>query len=205
MYIYLYGCGGHAKVILDILFQHGQKVAGFVDDNPPVGITQIHGVPIYQRAQVLPKIKPEHSQWIVAIGNNSIRQQIAEKLQFQGYSFISAIHPSAQVAMGVKIAPGTVVMANAVINTDTQIGNHVIINTATAIDHDCKIGDYAHIAPGCSLCGQVEVGQGVLVGVGSSVRPLIKIGDWTTCGAGSVVVKSLPSHSIAYGCPAKII
>jgi len=180
-------------------------VTAIVDDNPPLGVSQIHGVPIYLTKEILPKIEPKDSQWIVAIGNNRIRQQIAEKLQTQGHRFTTAIHPSAQIALGVEIAPGTVVMANAVINIDTRIGTHVIVNTGATIDHDCQIGNYCHIAPGCSLCGQVTLGTGVFLGVGSCVCPCLEIGEQTTCGAGSVVIRSLPSHCLAYGCPAKIV
>ena len=144
MDIYLYGCGGHGKVILDILHQQGRTVTAIVDDNPPPGISQIHGVPVYLGKQILAKIEPNSSQWIVAIGNNCIRQQIAAKLETQGYTFTTAIHPSAQIALGVDIAPGTVVMANAVVNIDTKIGHHVIVNTGATIDHDCQISDYCH-------------------------------------------------------------
>lgn len=203
--IYLYGCSGHAKVILDILHQQGRKVTGLVDDNPPPGINNIHSVPVYLAAKILPTIKPEQSQWIIAIGNNCIRQRIADKLRKQGHSFTTTIHPSAQIAIGVKIEPGTVIMANAVINTDTKIGQHVIVNTGATIDHDCTICDYCHIAPGCSLCGQVKVGQRSFLAVGTKVCPKVEIGEQTTCGAGSIVIKSLPSNCLAYGCPVKIV
>jgi sugar O-acyltransferase (sialic acid O-acetyltransferase NeuD family) len=199
---YLYGCGGHAKVILDILFKQKMSVAGIVDDFPVQENPYIHGVPIYSSQSILASHSPDSARWIVTIGNNQIRQSIVEKLSHQGYEFTTAIHPSAQIALGVTIAPGTVVMANAVLNTDAQVGNHAIINTGATIDHDCVIGDYAHIAPGCSLCGQVRVGTGALLGVGTKVKPAMEIGSWTTCGAGSIVVKSLPSHVVAYGCPA---
>ncbi len=204
MEIYLYGCGGHAKVILDILLKQQRTVIAFVDDNPHAGIEQIHGVPVYLASELLPTISP-NSQWIVCIGNNHIRQNIAQKLKAQGFSFTTAIHPSAKIALGVDIRPGTVIMANAAINTDTKIGHHAIINTGATIDHDCIIGDYCHIGPGCSLCGQVKLQNNVFLGVGSSVCPSVEIGEHTTCGAGSVIVQSLPSHCLAYGCPAKII
>lgn len=202
--IYLYGCGGHAKVILDILIQAGHTVKAFVNDHPP-NISNIHNVPIEQASKVLHCISASQSKWIVAIGNNSVRQRIATQLSNQGYSFTTAIHPSAQIALGVEIAVGTVVMANAVINTDTQVGQHVIVNTGATIDHDCKIDEFCHIAPGCSLCGQVHLGAGTFLGVGTCVCPGIEIGEQTTCGAGSIVVRSLPAQSLAYGCPAKVV
>ena len=205
MDIYLYGCGGHAKVIIDILYRQRQVITAIVDDNPPPGITELYGYPIYLAAEKLRTINIENSQWIAAIGNNRTRQYITQKLTNLGYSFTTAIHPSTQIGLGVEIASGTVIMANTVINSDAKINHHVIINTGTTIDHDCIIGNYSHIAPGCSLAGQVRLGKGVLLGVGTKVCPGVEIGDETTCGAGSVVIHSIPSHCLAYGCPAKIV
>jgi len=45
--IYLYGCGGHGKVILDVLQRQGRSVAAFVDGNPSPQSTHIYNVPIY--------------------------------------------------------------------------------------------------------------------------------------------------------------
>ncbi|ASC70807.1 Putative acetyltransferase EpsM [Halomicronema hongdechloris C2206] len=204
MSLYIYGAGGHGKVVLDILLKQGRKVTAFVDDSPALSNQTIHGVPVYQGGDTLAQMAAQ-GDWIVAIGSNPIRQHIAEKLTTYGASFTSAIHPSAQIAIGVNIRLGTVIMANAVLNTDAQIGHHVIINTGATIDHDCVIGDYCHVAPGCSLCGQVTLGTGVLLGVGSHLCPGVTVGEQTICGAGAVVVKSLPSHCLAYGCPAKIM
>lgn len=203
MDVYLYGAGGHAKVIMDILAVSGKKVVAFVEDNLSPDKLNIHGIPVIS-ANKLSSIGVDESAWIVAIGNNKVRQKVADHLRSQGYRFATAIHPSVQIGSDVKIGPGTVIMANAVINVDTVIGSHVIINTGATVDHDCQVNDYAHIAPGCSLCGQVSLGEGSLLGVGTKVIPATTIGQWTVCGAGSIVNKSLPSSVVAYGCPAKI-
>ncbi|MEO1764366.1 MAG: acetyltransferase [Cyanobacteria bacterium J06629_18] len=195
MEIYLYGCGGHAKVILDIFYQQGKSIKALIDDNPPSTVNQIYGVPIYRASEALSNINPENSKWIIAIGNNRIRQKLALQLENQGYSFATAIHPSAKIALGVEISPGTVVMANTVINTDTTIGNHVILNTGSLVDHDCHIGDYTHISPGCILCGHVKVGKKVLLGANTTVSPCIEISDEISCDPGSTIVESLFSSS----------
>jgi acetyltransferase EpsM len=206
MGIYVYGCGGHAKVVLDILKRQNRTVRAFIDDNPPSHLTHVHGSPVWKTtSHPFLDIEYDRSFWIVAIGNNRIRKMIVEKLETYGCSFANAIHPSAEISSSVEIAPGTVIMPNAVINTDTKIGSHVIVNTGVTIDHDCIIDDFSHIAPGSHLCGQVKLEQGAFLGVGTKVIPSIVIGENTTCGAGSVVVKSLPSNCLAYGCPAKII
>ncbi|MBT9315654.1 acetyltransferase [Leptothoe spongobia] len=201
MRIYLYGCSGHAKVIFDILRCCNREVAAFFDDAPPENSSHLHDVPIFNTSQ-LSNIDPLQSRWIVAIGNNSDRKNIVQNLASKGYTFTTAVHPSAQIAKEVKIGAGTVVMANTVINIDSVIGQHAIINTGAIIDHDCQISDYVHIAPSCSLCGNVCIKEGSLLGVGTKIIPSVEVGRWTICGAGSVVVKSMPSHCVAYGVPA---
>lgn len=199
--IYLYGCGGHAKVILDILKLCQQPIAAFLDDAPPATQSHIYGVPILH-SEKLPSIRPDGSLWIVAIGNNAARKQIVENLSQRGHQFATAIHPSAQVSEHVNIGAGTVIMANSVVSVNSFIGQHSIVNTAAAVDHDCQVGDYVHIAPACTLCGGVSISEGAFLGVGTKVIPYTKVGQWSVCGAGSVVIKPVADHATVYGVPA---
>ena len=182
--IYLYGFGGHSRVILDILHQQQRTVAGFVSDNPPHDCTHFENIPIFSTEPLLNRLSPDEGQWIIAVGNNSIRQTLAQKLQAFGHTFSSAVHPSARIGSRVTVAPGTVVMANAVINCDTALGAHVIVNTGATIDHDCTIADFCHIAPGSALCGHVTVGRGSWLQVGTNVAPCTKVAPRTVSQPG---------------------
>ncbi len=99
--------------------------------------------------------------------------------------------------------PRVVIVAGAVVNVDSVLGDHVIVNTAATVDHDCVIGSYAHLAPGTNLAGGVAIGDGTLVGVGAAVIPLVSIGRWTTIGAGAVVTEDIPDDVTAKGIPAR--
>lgn len=191
--MYLYGASGHGKVIKDIIEAQGGNVEAFVDDNQSV--SEMAGRPVLHKADGL-------SPFIISIGLNKIRKQIAEHLKCE---FGIAIHPTAIVSPSAKIGAGTVVMAGAIINADAIIGRHCIINTGASIDHECVIGDYCHIAPHATLCGQVHVGEGTLIGVSSSVIPCIHIGSWSTIGAGSAVIEDIGDNVTAVGNPAKIV
>lgn len=63
------------------------------------------------------------------------------------------IHPNSTVSPRTSVDIGTVVMADAVINTGASIGKGVIINTCSSVDHDCIIEDYSHISVGVHLAG----------------------------------------------------
>ncbi len=97
------------------------------------------------------------------------------------------------------------IMHGAVIQVDTKIGNHVLINTRASIDHDCVIDSYVHLAPGVVLCGRVTVGEGAFIGAGSVILPGIIVGKWAQVGAGSVVIQNVPDGATVVGNPARVI
>ena len=49
--MFLYGAGGHAKVIKEILEAQGNSVEAFVDDNP--ALMEHKGLPVYHSADGL--------------------------------------------------------------------------------------------------------------------------------------------------------
>ena len=192
--VYLYGAGGHAKVIIDILQENGIIVVGIIDDNK--GLTSLLEIP------VIPIFKTGNPL-IISIGNNVSRKKIVEKLGNVCYT--QAISKKSVISEKSTQKEGSVIMQGAIIQSSTKIEKHVIINTGATIDHDCIIEDYVHIAPGVHLCGNVQVGEGTLIGVGSVVTPGIKIGKWSVIGAGSVIVNDIPDGVLAMGNPCKVV
>lgn len=192
-YMYLYGAGGHAKVILDILNEKNINVLKIFDRDK--SISRFMNIPVeHDKAE---------SPLIISIGDNRVRKRIV--LELSGTDYCTAISNSAIVSNSSKIGEGSVVMQGVIIQSSVSVGKHAIINTGSTIDHDCKINDYVHIAPGCNLCGNVSVGEGTIVGVGSVIIPGIKIGKWCVIGAGSVVTKDIPDNVVAVGNPCRII
>ena len=120
---------------------------------------------------------------LIAVGNNADRKREAERLSGP---FALLVHPCAMVAQDVDIGDGTIVMAGVVVQPDTSIGRHCILNTNCSVDHDCILGDYVHIAPGAVLCGNVTVGEGALVGAGAVCVPGAVIPPWSLVKAGTV-------------------
>ena len=192
--LWLYGAGGHAKVILDILKSQGITVSGIIDDN--LNIESLMGIPVFHAGIASPLI--------ISIGSNRIRKDIAEKIGDDAASpFL--YDKSAIISDYASIEKGTVVMQGVIIQTSAKIGKHCIINTGSSIDHDCLIQDYVHIAPRCTLCGGVQIGEGSFIGAGSVVIPNIRIGKWSVIGAGSVVTRDIPDNVVVYGSPCKIV
>lgn len=190
------GAGGHGKVIADIALKNGYTNICFIDDN---AIGEVLGFPIIGRTSDLPKLNDSATDFVIAIGNNKVRQDIAESYDVK---WVTLVHPSAQIAVDVSIDTGTVIMANAVVNPSTKIGKHCIINTGAIVDHDNVIEDYVHISPRAVLGGVVYVGSLSHVGIGATVKNVITVCPNCVIGAGAVVVKNIVMSGTYVGVPA---
>lgn len=196
--VYVFGAGGHGKVVLDVLLSENKYVIkGILDDAPQSD--SLFEIPIKKNFN---RKKLQARNCIVAIGDNAIRKKIVTTLDT---NFIMTIHPNAIVSKFAKIGPGTQIMAAAVVNPDAIIGNHCIINTGAIVEHDCKLEDYVHIAPNACLGGNVTVGEKTLVGIGANIIPNVKIGKNVSIGAGTVVLQDVPDNAVVVGVPARII
>jgi len=191
------GAGGHGKVIADNALKNGYTDINFIDDC----ITgECIGFPIIGTSADIENFADENTDFIIGIGDNKIREMIAEK---HNVNWVTLIHPSAQIAFNASIGKGTVIMAGAVVNTSAVVGSHVIINTCVVVEHDNVIGDYAHISPKAALGGTVHIGRNSYVGIGGVVKNNINICDDSIIGAGAVVVKNIDYSGTYIGVPAR--
>lgn len=191
--VIIIGASGHGKVVADIVEKSGDKIFGFLDDD-------------LSKNGVIGKVseceKYIDKYFVIAIGNNKIRKAISEK--YSNLNYYTAVHPRAVISYDAIICPGTVIMANAVINSSVKIGKHCIINTASVVDHDSEIADFSHVSPGAILCGTVKIGECTNIGAGTVVRNNISIADNVVIGCGACVVNDIINPGVYMGVPAKI-
>lgn len=183
------GASGHGKVIADIVKAAGDNFLGFLDDD----FTK-------ETLGLISDYRKFDAQFIIAIGNPTIREKIANTLECSWYT---AIHPSAVISPSAVIGEGSVIMPNAVINADAIIGKHCIVNTTAVIEHDNRISDYVHISVGTKLGGTVSVGKSTWIGIGASVSNNLDICSDCMIGAGAVVVNDIVDPGTYIGVPAK--
>lgn len=191
--VIIIGAGGHGRVVADIVKKSGDKVLGFLDDKNDTDINVL--------GKINDCVKYTDKLFIIAIGNNKIRKEIAEKYPFLKY--YTAIHPRAVIADNVVIMEGTCVMANAVINNSAKIGRHSIINTNATVEHDNILSDFVHVSPNAALCGTVVVGEGTHIGAGAVVRNNISITSDCVVGIGAAVVSNIEVSGVYIGVPAR--
>ena len=194
---YIYGAGGHAKVVWDAMKKSNLVCEGFIDDRR---LGQWIDLPIFT-SSFLNDVN--NIELHIAVGDCKVREVIANS--FQNFKFISIYHPDATVSSRAEIEAGTFLAAGSIIGPDTKVGKHSIVNHHAVIDHDCSVGDFCHIAPHVSLGGGVKVGHGALIGAGAIVLPGLTIADYAIVGAGSIVTNDVAFGATVLGNPARAI
>lgn len=151
--------------------------------------------------------------YIIGIGENNIRQKIADRYHDQ-VTFCNLIHSSAtfgyQQRRAIECRRGIIVSAGVRFTNCIKVGDFNIFNQNATIAHDVSIGSFTHIAPGSVISGNVDIGSHCWIGAGSVINqgtPLNKllVGSNTTIGSGAVVVRSCESNAVYAGVPAKRI
>ena len=119
--------------------------------------------------------------------------------------YYKVVHPSAYIAPSSQIENGVLIEPGAVISSQSKIEFGVFVKRGSLIGHHNTIGAYSDINPGVVISGAVTIGEFCSIGSGSVLKNNIRIGDNTIIGVGSVGTKNIPSNSIAYGNPCKVV
>lgn len=202
MNIYIYGSGGHGRVVCDSAISGYMNIKGFIDDDKKKSDSLINGIKVvsYDDYKALP-----NTAAVVAIGDNKARKRIHETLNSNDVRLIAVIDRSAVISPSAIIGFGCQILPRVVVNNNALLGDGVIVNTGAVIEHDCKIGDFCHIAPGSVLLGGCHVGEGTLVGAGAIIQQSVNVGKNVTIGTGAVVTEDIKDGQTVVGIPAKSI
>lgn len=206
--VYLLGIGHNTPVFIDLAEHCGYEVAGLYHYNADrTGETE-HGFEImgsfddlYQRENL------NSMTFLLTMGDNAIRMEVARKLRNKGGQVPSLLHPTAVISRFAQIKEGVCISAFSYIQADSLIDQDTIILSGVNISHNNTIGKGCFIAGGATLGAYTTVGDGVFIGQGAlTVSSKVKnIGDNAYIGAGSLVTKSIQANDRVAGRPAKSI
>jgi sugar O-acyltransferase (sialic acid O-acetyltransferase NeuD family) len=200
-HILIYGAGGHAKSVMEMVQAIGaHQIAGILDDNPAFKGKFVLGIPVFGGRELLPLLREKGlslaANGVGGILNIAVRVRLFEMLAQAGFDFPPLAHPRATVEPSATLGEGVQVFANAYVGSSTILHPRCMVNTGAIVSHDCEIGEYSHIAPGAMLAGHVHVGGRSLVGMGVTTAIGIKIGDGVRIGNGAVVYADVPDKTI---------
>ena len=194
------GCGGHAKVITDIAKSLGISNLFFKDSN--IEIKNFLGNEVLHN-----ELKDYKEYFFVAIGDNFLREKVTNSFKVSNPQAKNAtlIHPSSYISDNCILGSGTVVMPLCVINSESKIGDGVILNTKSSIDHDNTLMNFSSIGPGVVTGGNVIIGYRSSISIGAVIKNGIEVGSDSVVGGASFVNKNIPNNCLAYGIPIEII
>ncbi|SFF46136.1 UDP-perosamine 4-acetyltransferase [Paenibacillus algorifonticola] len=198
------GGSGHAKVCADLLLRQECKILGYVDVSDQ-GLL-LGSIPYLGDDSVVFSFDPSEVALVNGVGklgSSLKRSELYINFTSQNYIFETIIHDSATVSSFVEIKPGAQIMAGAIVQAGSYLGENVIINTRVVIEHDCKVGEHAHISPGAILCGNVSIGEHTHIGAGATVIQGMSVGRHALVGAGALVRKPVLDQTTVYGVPAE--
>ena len=202
--IILVGYSGHGLVVADAALESNAKIIGYSEKS-------LNKLNPFQLEYFGDESNPSFKGWdldvdfLLGIGDNSIREKMYKIIVQKGKKVGSIFHPTSSVSKFAIVSEGIFINRNVTVNAFANIGNNVILNTGCIVEHECEIQDNVHIAPGAVLAGRVKVGSGSFIGANSVIKQGVEIGNNVVVGAGTVVLSNIPEGKKIVGNPHRYI
>ncbi len=202
--VYIVGAGTYGEVMYELAELLGYTIEGFYDENDQKKGKTVMNSKVLGRLSELEEHDIKGKKFVIAIGKNSTRNELMDKINKFGGETPTLIHPSAIISPSAEIGKGVYIHANAYIWTKVKIGNHCIISPKVIIAHHTSVGKACLISTMSAVGASVTIENEVFIGMGSTIMTGVScIGGNTTIGAGSVVIKDVDDYSVYAGVPAK--
>lgn len=202
--VILIGYSGHAFVVLETVLENGLEIIGYSDkqnlDLNPYNLKYLG----FEKSEDFIGWKKQVS-FVLGIGDNKLRQNIANLIESKGKKLKTVLHKSANISASVVIGNGSFINKNVVVNALAEIGKNVILNTGCIIEHECVLANAVHIGPGAVLAGNVSIGERTFVGANAVIKQGVFVGKDVVIGAGTVVITNIPDGKKVVGNPGRII
>lgn len=140
----------------------------------------------------------------VTIGCNSTIGSEGFQIISGEHGYIHVVHAGrTRIHSNVYIGDNCAV-CNSLFEGETIVGENSKIDNLVHIAHNSYVGKNVVITAGVILCGSSVLLDNAWIGVNTSILNNVVIGKNSIIGIGSVVTRSIPDNSKAYGVPAKV-
>jgi sugar O-acyltransferase (sialic acid O-acetyltransferase NeuD family) len=193
--LYLIGAGGHCKSCIDVIESTGAfKIKGLFDLKQNQG-KKIGAYEILGGDEDIQKFVRSENEFLITLGQIKSaegRVRIADLLQRLDAKSATVISPRAYVSPTAKIAPGTIIMHDALVNSYATVGQHCILNTKSLLEHDAVVEDFCHVSTGAILNGDVKLKTKSFVGSLSVLQEGLVVPEGSVLPAGVFHRKERP-------------
>lgn len=177
----------------------------FIDDDATKVGTTLLGRMILSRHAAADMFGDKGIEFIVAMGEPSLREKIYSILKSEGLGCTNLIHPTVSYGKDLELGEGIIAGRYCTLTTKAKIGNNVLIQALSTMGHGVMIGDNSIISSFDFIGGGTIIGSNTYIAPHCCLRNGIKIGSNSIIGMGSVVTKDIPDGVVAYGNPCKVV
>ena len=132
------------------------------------------------------------NSFIVAIGDNYIREKIFYEAMGSGLKPINAISRNTIIDKDVIIGSGTIIKSGTIISKKSLIGDNCLIDNGVIIETKCNILNNCNINSGAVVGSNSQISKNVEIGIRSVISKEIHIGKNQKINSNEVVNKNLP-------------
>lgn len=181
----IFGASTLGEIALEIAQRAGIHCRGFYDDINKDG--SFAGKPVLGKSSDLIQLCKSSEQHVfVAVGDNSLRNSIAQKLSDACAQFANIIDPSAHIMPSATLGHGNLILAGAYLGTDVSVGNHNLVFPGVSITHHNQIKDFCFFSPNAAVGGYTTIESFCKIGMNSVVKPYQTLPENTSVKEGSV-------------------
>lgn len=204
MKLVLIGGGGHANSVINAL-PAGLEAEGYVDIAPSAAMD----LPwLGDDDTFLASDEAARSQVLITMVSGRSCSLEPRRRLIEKYSDLQSpvvVASTAWVSPAATLGKGTVAMHHSLVNCNTRLGEHCVVNSGAIVEHDCIIGSNVFIGPGAVICGGVGIGDNTYIGAGAVIRPGVKICAGAMVSMGAAVFRRITVAGTYLGNPAKKI
>jgi len=188
--IVLIGGGGHCRSVIDVIEQENRfQIAGIVDRQEVLG-SKVLSYEVIGVDDDLHELAGLYKYALITVGqirSPNARIMLFELAKEAGFILPAIISPRAYVSKYTSVGEGTVIMHDALVNSNVKIGCNSIINTKALIEHDSVVKDNCHLSTGAIINGGVTVEVNCFIGSNATTNQAITIEAGSFIKAGSLV------------------
>ena len=196
--IYIYGGGGRAKLIKELLIRNNFKLSNIllIDDFKEK----------YKNSSFLIKnFNYKKDRLFIGISDPNLQKKkyllFKSKLKIRDNDPL--IDPSAILKSNTKIGKNVIILENASIGPEVCIEDSVFIGSKVIINHDCIIKKFTTIGHGANLAGNVKIYEYCIIGISATLKQNTTVEKNVVVDSGSNIISRCEKDSIYIGNPAK--
>lgn len=114
-------------------------------------------------------------------------------------------HTRVEIGDGNKIRECVTIHRSTDVNVPTRVGNNCLLMANAHVAHDCQLGNRIILVNSCGVAGHVVIHDGAILSGLSALHQFVRVGSLAMLSGGGMLTQDLPPFCIAEGNRAKLI